>query len=259
MKKDQEEDPAVHRLRVQLQKLRSGDQRPITELEEKIQRTLGMTPLFPGQFVYIVNYETHEVLLAKGFAAVLGYPDERVDVDLIYRTWHPDDAPILAKLTEKVTRTVFSMDPPLKPFEATLMVDYRVRKANGSYIKVLRHTSIFDVDERTGHALNTISVCQDISNLKTSERVGWQFAGPEVARLNMKGLDGLLSDLDYRPTPREMDVIRGIAQGKKSLQIAHELGLSLHTVNTHRRNVIERTGLANTTAVVRKAIEMGWL
>jgi DNA-binding NarL/FixJ family response regulator len=75
----------------------------------------------------------------------------------------------------------------------------------------------------------------------------------------MDGLAATMAKLEYRPTPREMDVIRAIAQGRKSREIAQELGLCLHTVNTHRRNVIERTGSGNAAAVVRMAIERGWL
>ena len=36
---------------------------------------------------------------------------------------------------------------------------------------------------------------------------------------------------------REFEIIKGIAQGLESHEIAEKLFLSVHTVNTHRRNI----------------------
>ena len=53
--------------------------------------------------------------------------------------------------------------------------------------------------------------------------------------------------------------MRKIAQGKGSKAIAEELCISTTTVSTHRRNILQRTGLKNSADLVRYATAVGWV
>jgi DNA-binding CsgD family transcriptional regulator len=50
---------------------------------------------------------------------------------------------------------------------------------------------------------------------------------------------------------REKDVLYFLAQGLSSKEIAEKLFISAHTVDHHRRNMIARTGLRDTTALLQ--------
>jgi DNA-binding NarL/FixJ family response regulator len=56
-------------------------------------------------------------------------------------------------------------------------------------------------------------------------------------------------------TEREIDIIRGIAEGLSNKMIADKLKLSTHTVNTHRRNIMSKLGVNNTAGVVMFAVK----
>ena len=56
-------------------------------------------------------------------------------------------------------------------------------------------------------------------------------------------------------TDREIDIIRGIAQGLSNKLIADKLNLSTHTVNTHRKNIMSKLGVNNTAGVVMFAVK----
>ena len=250
---------AVDALRTTINALRTDPPKRTEHVDQRLDRMLGMMPLFPDQFLYVVNYSEGKVAYTRGFEEVLGYAGDEVDVEFLYGIWHPDDAPIVARLTQAVIQAMAGLRRPLDPFELTLTVDYRVRKANGQYIKVLRQTAVFDVDEISGKVISTFSLCKDISTIKSSNRIGWQVRGLRSGEVDLRGLVDQLPKLQYRPSEREMDVIRKMAEGKGSKQIASELGISLHTVNTHRKNLLERMGVMNGAAVVNSVIEMGWL
>jgi len=47
-------------------------------------------------------------------------------------------------------------------------------------------------------------------------------------------------------SPREKEVVQLLAAGLSSKQIANQLFLSSHTVDTHRRNLLKKTGTKNT-------------
>lgn len=57
--------------------------------------------------------------------------------------------------------------------------------------------------------------------------------------------------LDHGLTIRQVEIARRIFQGKTSAQIADELFLSKHTVDTHRRNILKQTGCRSTTELFR--------
>lgn len=58
---------------------------------------------------------------------------------------------------------------------------------------------------------------------------------------------------------REQQVLRMLAQGKTSRQIAELLEIKTDAVNKHRRKLLERTNTANTADLVRKALEGHWI
>ena len=56
-------------------------------------------------------------------------------------------------------------------------------------------------------------------------------------------------------TAREVEVLRLLAQGLTSAQIAEQLVLSLLTVNTHVRSIYSKLGVTSRSAATRWAIE----
>jgi DNA-binding NarL/FixJ family response regulator len=56
-------------------------------------------------------------------------------------------------------------------------------------------------------------------------------------------------------TPREMDVLRLLAQGLTSAQIAEQLVIGLVTVNSHVRSIYSKLGVTSRSAATRYAIE----
>jgi len=64
------------------------------------------------------------------------------------------------------------------------------------------------------------------------------------------------------PSPlsrREQEVLQLVAEGLTTQQIADQLFTSRRTVETHRQNILDKTGAKNTAALVRYAIAQGFL
>ncbi len=54
---------------------------------------------------------------------------------------------------------------------------------------------------------------------------------------------------------REIEIIRLITEGHSNKEIADKLFISLHTVNTHRKNIMNKLGINNTAGLVMFAIK----
>ncbi len=61
------------------------------------------------------------------------------------------------------------------------------------------------------------------------------------------------------PTPREIDVLRYIAQGYTNRQTAEALSISVRTVESHRANLMSKLGLNSRVELVRYAKENGFI
>ena len=58
-------------------------------------------------------------------------------------------------------------------------------------------------------------------------------------------------------TPREVEILRLVAEGRTNQEIADQLVLSIKTVQAHRANVMEKLGLSDITHLVRFAVRHG--
>lgn len=74
--------------------------------------------------------------------------------------------------------------------------------------------------------------------------------------INVDDLD--ISELNCEPvviSDRELEIIKHIAEGYTNNEIAEKLFLSPHTVNTHRKNIMQKLGVNNTAAIVMYAVK----
>jgi DNA-binding NarL/FixJ family response regulator len=86
---------------------------------------------------------------------------------------------------------------------------------------------------------------------------GRTFFTPKVSELVMSGLakPGSSSDTPRsRLTPRERELVQLLAEGKSNKEAADALGISLNTVETHRKNVMSKLRLRSASDLVRYAI-----
>jgi DNA-binding NarL/FixJ family response regulator len=62
---------------------------------------------------------------------------------------------------------------------------------------------------------------------------------------------------DQSLTPRQREVLTLLAEGKSTKEIAHALGLSAKTVETHRAQIQERLGIRDLAGLIRYAMRTG--
>ena len=67
------------------------------------------------------------------------------------------------------------------------------------------------------------------------------------------------SHRDVPLSDREIEVLKMIAQEHSNGEIAEKLFISIRTVDTHRRNLLEKLNVKNTAGLVKYAIEKGIL
>lgn len=65
-------------------------------------------------------------------------------------------------------------------------------------------------------------------------------------------------DLKNQPkslSPRELEVLRHVASGITSVEIANKLNISKHTVDNHRKSMLRKTQSTNTLQLIQWAVK----
>jgi DNA-binding NarL/FixJ family response regulator len=60
-------------------------------------------------------------------------------------------------------------------------------------------------------------------------------------------------------TQSEMDIVKLIAEGLTTKQMAAKKFLSFHTIMTHRKNIFRKTGVKSISELVMFAVKAGWI
>ena len=87
---------------------------------------------------------------------------------------------------------------------------------------------------------------------------GGRYISPVVADLLARELENPKSAAPHEKlSARESQILSLIGAGKSTKQIAHELSISVNTVNTHRARILEKLGMRANAELIRYAIEHG--
>lgn len=208
-------------------------------------------PLPKGKCMYILDFKNKTVSFQKGITEMLGYTPEEFNFDLSVNFFHPTDYDIVTRLIKATL--IFATDNDVT-HGVGFCLTYRIKHKNGNYIKVMRQSTIYENDV-TGKIISNLSMLTDISFLGTSNRVEWRFDAPGLDQVKFKQY----VTQEYRDffSQREMEIIRELKSGSKSAEIAEKLHISKHTVDTHRRKILEKSNSKNTIELLNFCAQHG--
>jgi DNA-binding CsgD family transcriptional regulator len=122
------------------------------------------------------------------------------------------------------------------------------KKKNGDYIQFLQKCMAVETDE-AGHPLLYLRYGYDISHL-VKPSVGLIINTPDETLIwTYDAHNKRLIQINLL-SAQEKKILGFLAEGKHSKQIAEELLISPHTIDTHRRNLLKKTHCIDTTALI---------
>lgn len=212
-----------------------------------------------GDFYYmIINVpEANFDFVSDQIEKVLGVSAKNFSLAEFFNRIHPEDQPFVLSF-ENFIGTFYANLPIEKIPCYKTRYDYRVRKANGEYLRILQQVVVIDYDDE-GFFYKTLCVHTDISDLKVEGKPLLSIIGidgePSYININVEQKYIAASFL----TRREKQIVNLLIAGKVSKEIACELCLSLHTIETYRKKLLKKTATCTTAELVGKVIREGWV
>jgi DNA-binding CsgD family transcriptional regulator len=233
----------------------------VTELQFELEVHRQLLNLFQvGDYYYFIFNIKDTVLefVSEEVYSMLGYTPAEFNIPLLMSIIHPDDQSWFLSYENAATEYFFGKALG-DPANYKISYDYRVRKKDGNYIRILQQITTIQSDKDKG-VVRTFGVHTDITHLKPEGRPVLSFIGLNGAPSYINvDVQNKFSTGKAALTRREQQVLQLLAQGKSSEEISQSLFISKQTVDTHRKNLLKKTGCANTAELMSEAVRRGWM
>lgn len=144
-----------------------------------------------------------------------------------------------------------------------------LRKINGDYSE-LRVIVLSMIDKQemiknviengaNGYVLKSSGAEHIVRALESVKEGGFYFCSDatDIIMKNLAGFDQRDTISISELTPREKEVLELICDELTNAEIAEKLNISVRTVDTHRSNLLQKTGAKNTAGLVKFALQSG--
>jgi len=210
-------------------------------------------------YYFIFNIANIEFdLVSPEIEKVLGYPPSEVTIEFFMDRIHPDDRPYFLNFEMRTVEFLSGL-PIDKLMKYKVRYDFRLKKKNGEYFRVLHQVAVMEHDS-AGRLIRTLGTHTDITHLKPTGTPVMSYIGMdgEPSYLNVD-VKSHFVESEQLLTRREKQVLTLLIESKLSKEISEILHISKHTVDMHRKNMLRKTDLTNTGELIGKAIKQGWV
>jgi len=201
--------------------------------------------------------------VSKDVEKILGYKSTDFTIEKMISLIHPDDIGIVIRNEALAGLFLHKfLEPESRPYYKSTY-QYRLLDSQDRY-RLFLHQAIALTLDPMDHLSKTYIICSDISSYgdKGNRSISFidirgikSYTKVELEE-DLKALH--VSDIDEL-SPREMEILKLIAEGYNSREIAEALFISYDTVRTHRNNIISRNNFKSINHAVAYYIRQGLL
>lgn len=211
--------------------------------------------LLPTQIAYKVDCRCADLTEVKGNLKGLFNIEKLESIDHIYELVRPNH--VEKFISETKTNFTFIMAQPQRtePMRNVFSSIYQMKKTGIGYRPFLRQTFTLRSDNNgiITHTGGIYTQMPELPNLQLHSMDTYQINGEDAIYYQNEHL------LEFEPylSRRELEVLKYISEGYKASEIADTLYISKYTVDTHRKNMIEKLEAKNTTHLVSICKDIG--
>ncbi len=208
------------------------------------------------QFFYIADAIHMKILFTSRWSAeMIGIAPEDVTFYYFMEATHPDQIQRLnlgrTKLIKKAQDIFIAGNG-----SALISTDFKIRVSGGGYAHFLLQNYLF-YSEIPYKTVFFLKIHTNIDWFKKIKHGYHYYIGNDLSYFRYP--DEEMLQMGNVFTTREFEIIRLIESGLSTEQIAEKLFLSIYTVNTHRRNILTKTGKKTISDLIYELKERGVL
>lgn len=175
--------------------------------------------------------------------------------DLFFSNVHPDYLNG-AILIHEACINYFIDHPNSMKDKIVLNTSYLYKKKGGGYFQFHDQIVVVETDG-AGNPLILLCYGYDITHIKKQQSCDLVINSPDEVQIWSYNVDKKKLERVTSLSIQEKKILQLLSEGKPSKEIAQNLFLSSHTIDTHRRNLLKKTNCLNTTGLIMYAKMIG--
>ncbi|MGY5846014.1 response regulator transcription factor [Salegentibacter sp. HM20] len=235
------------------------------QLSEEFKRLIALTT--PGNsYSYIVNLKDMSLEYISNSASVfIGKAASEIQMQDLMQNILPSEIEKIKLKSQVISGFYNKFLQGNEGLDYKNIFSYRMKDAAGT-VRTMLYQAIPLSLSQAGTPAHVLCIQTDVSHLKITGSNAVSFlhinGGPSYFNVDSTGGSFDPANCDTGNfaelfTERERQIIHKFTLGRNARQIAEEMHLSAHTVKTHRRNILQKSGCNNTTELVAKCLSCG--
>jgi len=218
----------------------------------------------PGKFYYyVINFADsticnhHEDILK--IHGLIKYPVHLKEIiDLI----HPDDIEFVMEAERMSIEKIKEINGFDYQQELKTSYCFRMRTSKGNY-ELFHHQALHTYKDENGRLLQSVNIHTNIENITHQNSYVVLLSGIN-GREDFHQMQWMEHGKPHESTPviftkREVEIINCIAKGYSTGEISDLLNISEEMVRTHRKNILRKSDCRNSSELIKKTFEWGYL
>ncbi|HEY4538817.1 MAG TPA: LuxR C-terminal-related transcriptional regulator [Faecalibacter sp.] len=208
------------------------------------EKTDPLQPDLIDNYYFIYDCVENEIAFVNNaFQTITGYDNKTFNLDQLIKIIHPDDLDYFFKCEEKdleiTNQLMFNQH-----FQFLFTYTYRIVKANGEVITIQQKCQAIEVTTQ-GHLSKTLVTHQIVEDYKVR---------PANDHKIFDKTRGIYIDSDncYNLSNREFEILTLIKAGMNSAEISDKLNISKYTIDTHRKNILNKTNASSFLELIHR-------
>jgi DNA-binding CsgD family transcriptional regulator len=212
-----------------------------------------------GPYFYVIyNTVTNKAEhVSEAIKHILGFDPDTFNIAQLFEKIHPED---LGKFNHFQKKAVefFTNLPDEFFFKYKFSYDYRVLNNKEQYLRIIQQ--VVPIHYFPDGGSRTLNIFTDVTHLQMQGSGRLSFIGMDGAPsyFNVQMEDAIIQTEKYF-TRRELEILKLIVTNKSTQEIADSLNISIHTVQTHRKNILRKSGSASMQDLIIKSVRQGWI
>lgn len=221
-----------------------------------------------GPFYYYVIdfYDMSISNLSSGFERLHGIKvKDVVDITRILNLIHIDDMKFVKEAEEKALNFVQEKIGADKFTRYKVSYNFRMKTAEETY-QLFNHQALLLSMDDNNKFMKSLNIHTNISHLTKRNNLKYSLVGlagePSYLNLGVYEPSTMIEEQAFTDnlfTKREIEIIKLLAEGYSTKTISEKLFISPTTAETHRKNILRKSGCDNSVMLVAKSICEGWI
>jgi DNA-binding CsgD family transcriptional regulator len=192
---------------------------------------------------------------------ILGFDPLTTKFDDIINTMHPDDMSFVVKAEEAAYHYIYNIIGKENVLKYKVSYCFRSKVADGSY-QLFNHQAIVLTVDKSGGFGNSLNIHTNINHITevNNHKVYLIRLADQTDIIEIQVDDSSVFNVIVKLfSKREAEIINLITLGLTNEQIAERLFISPHTVKNHRKNILTKASVKNSTELIAKCMKEGLL